>query len=313
MRLGIGGGAFGIRGGISTRGIGVGVGPLSAGTSWKGGGSRGGGGGGLLAWLLGAAVIFFVAAWPYLLGTYIAVESGAEDPSTARFVVGWCFEVVYIAGLLAWFLIARDKRAQQVAQEDQRMAEVIASGVVYEAQHGRSVVYRHGTCTVNHKSPDTAANCRKSAPSSALGELESTGTASETALSVRSTVNRSALNWPAVILGVGLVVGLVILLVDPIHRIPSPAEQARSKPCPVPISIDETPANITMPDFVGQNAGGVEAGLEALGLTSVELSSANPKYKSVWVASNWTVVSTDPNPGCTLGRHNSVVVYVTKP
>src|SRR3954454_23482701 len=32
--------------------------------------------------------------------------------------------------------------------------------------------------------------------------------------------------------------------------------------------------------------------LEAGG-TSVELSSATPEYKSVWVPSNWTVVSTD--------------------
>ena len=36
MPLGIGGGVFGARGGISTRGVGVGVGPLSAGTSWRG-------------------------------------------------------------------------------------------------------------------------------------------------------------------------------------------------------------------------------------------------------------------------------------
>jgi PASTA domain len=114
-------------------------------------------------------------------------------------------------------------------------------------------------------------------------------------------------------LGVGLIVGLVILLADPIHRIPSPAEQAKSKPCPAPISIDGASANITMPDLLGQNAGGVESQLKRLGLTSVELSSANPKYKSVWVASNWTVVSTDPNPGCVVGHDNLVTVYVTKP
>lgn len=313
MRLGIGGGAFGIRGGISTRGIGVGVGPLSAGTSWKGGSRGGGGGGGLLAWLLGAAAIFFVAAWPYLLGTFIAVRCGAENPSTVRFVVGWCFEAVYIAGLLALFLIARDRSAERAAEKGRRMAEVTASGAVYQVQHGRSVIYRHGTCTVNHRSPETAANCRKSAPPSAAIQLRSATPLSDSPRTTGPTPNRSAVIWPAVVLGVGLVVGLVILLADPIHRIPSPAEQATSKPCPVPISIDETPANITMPDFIGQNAGGVEARLKGLGLTSVELSSANPKYKSVWVASNWTVVSTDPNPGCILGRYNSVVVYVTKP
>jgi hypothetical protein len=45
----------------------------------------------------------------------------------------------------------------------------------------------------------------------------------------------------------------------------------------------------------------------------VELSSANPEYKSVWVASNWMVVSTDPGPSCVVGHDNLVTVYVTKP
>jgi hypothetical protein len=187
-----------------------------------------------------------------------------------------------------------------------------ASGAVYEAKQGRSVVYRHGTCTVNHRSPATAASCRKSAPP-ALGDLPAASSVSDGPLTGRPTTNRSAVAWPAAILGVGLIVGLVILLADPIHRIPSPAEQAKSKPCPAPISIDGASANITMPDLLGQNAGGVESQLKRLGLTSVELSSANPKYKSVWVASNWTVVSTDPNPGCVVGHDNLVTVYVTKP
>jgi hypothetical protein len=313
MRLGIGGGAFGVRGGISTRGVGFGVGPFSAGTSWRGGRSSGGGGGGLLAILIGAALIFLVAAWPYLLGTFIAVRCGAENPSTARFVVGWCFEVVYIAGLLAWFLIARQRSAERAAEESQRMADLTASGAVYEAQHGRSVVYRHGTCSINHKSPETAADCRKSALPSAPEDLATATLLSDSPIVARPSAYRSAVMWPTAILGTGLLVGLVILLADPIHRIPSPAEQAGSKPCPAPISIDETPADITMPDFIGQNAGGVEARLKGLGLTSVKLSSANPKYKSVWVASNWTVVSTDPNPGCVVGHDNLITVYVTKP
>jgi hypothetical protein len=114
------------------------------------------------------------------------------------------------------------------------------------------------------------------------------------------------------LLGVGLIAGLVILLVDPIHRIPSPAEQAKSKPCPALTSVDGASDNITMPDLIGQNADGVEDRLKGLGLTGVELSSANPEYKSVWVASNWTVVSTDPAPGCVVNHYYHVVVYVTK-
>lgn len=78
MRLGIGGGAFGFRGGISTRGVGVDVGAFSAGTSWRRGRS-GGGGGGMLGVLIVSGVLFFSEAWPYFLGTFIAVRCGAEN------------------------------------------------------------------------------------------------------------------------------------------------------------------------------------------------------------------------------------------
>jgi hypothetical protein len=68
MPFGIGAGAFGLRGGISTRGIGVGVGPFSAGTSFRGG-RRSGGDIGFIPFLLLGVGLFLVAAWPYLLGT----------------------------------------------------------------------------------------------------------------------------------------------------------------------------------------------------------------------------------------------------
>lgn len=304
MGFGIGGGAFGIRGGVSTRGVGVGIGPFSAGTSWRGGS----GGGGLVAWLFVAAIFFFIAAWPYLLGTYMAVQSGAWNPSTERFVVGWCFEVVYIAGLVAWFLIARMKSAEQAVQNAQRMAELTASGAVYEAKHGRSVAYQHGTCTVNHRSPETAASCKKSAMT-ATGELQEAQLVSTSPPAEQPLSSRPAVVWPIAIVIVGFVVGLGILLADPIK---SPAHEAAAKPCPVQTSANGATANITMPDMVGQNAGGVEARLTSLGLTSVKLSSANPDHKSVWVASNWTVVSTDPAPGCSINHYSPVVVYVTK-
>jgi hypothetical protein len=311
MRLGIGGGAFGVRGGISTRGIGVGAGPFSAGTSWRGRGS--GGGGGFLVWLIAAAVLFFVAAWPYLLGTFIAVRCGAWNPSTERFVVGWCFEVVYVAGLVAWFLAAREKGARHATEEAQRIAALTVSGAVYEAEHGNSIIYRHGACSVNHKSAATAASCNKSSWP-AMGDLRDAMLAPTSPVARVSSVEqrkwgRPAVAWPAAILGIGLVVGLVILLADPIH---SPAEEASSKPCPSATSVGGSSASVTVPDVVGQNAGGVEDRLKGLGLTSVDLSSANPEYKSVWVASNWTVVSIDPAPGCVVGRSYPVVVYVTR-
>jgi hypothetical protein len=306
MPFGIGGGAFGLRGGISTRGVGVGVGPFSAGTSWRRGKTSGGGG--LIAWLFAAAIVFFIAAWPYLLGTYIAVRCGAWNPSTERFVVGWLFETVYIAGLAAWFLWLREDRDQRAVDEARRMAALSASGVVYEAKYGHSVVYCHGTCAVNHRSPGTAASCTKSSPV-AFEQPPDATPAHESPLSAGAWFGKSVVHWPVAILVVGFVVGLVILLVDPIH---SAAEDAAFKPCPTHAFTSGVSAHVTMPDFAGVNATTAETKLKSLGITNVVLTSANPEYKSVWVASNWTVVSTDPASGCSLESADRVEVYVTK-
>jgi hypothetical protein len=279
---------------------------LSAGTSWRRRGS--GGGGGLLAWLILAAAFFFIVAWPYLLGTYVAVAMGAFNPSTQRFVVGWFFEVVYIAALVALFVKAQTKRTERAAEEADRMAKLTASGAVYEAKSGRSVVYRHGTCSTNHRSAETAQRCTKS-DHEALPSSHVTDTAAQNRVPLAAEVNRNAIRWSAGILAVGFVAGFGILIADPIH---SAAGDAREKPCPAQLSGSSTAAVVSMPDLVGQNAGGVEATLKGLGLTGVELASANPEYKSVWVASNWTVVSTDPGPGCSVSPAQHVTVYVTK-
>lgn len=305
VRLGIGGGAFGVRGGISTRGIGVGVGPFSAGTSWRSGGS---GGGGLLAWLVLGVAFFVVVAWPYLLGTYIAVQCGAWNPSTERFAVGWLFEVIYIAALVGWVVLARASHGRRAAIKAHQFAVLRASGAVYETQSGRSVVYRHGTCTVNHRSAETAARCTRSTHET-LPQIADAQSAPEAVATLERGAIGVAVRWSAGVLVVGLAVGLAVLVADPIH---SAAGDARSKPCPSLITVGASPHVVSMPDLVGQNAGGVEAQLKRLGLNNVELSSANPEYKSVWVASNWTVVSTDPAPGCDINAVQQVVIYVTK-
>lgn len=160
MRIGIGGGAFGVRGGISNRGVGVGLGPLSVGTGWGRRSRRSSGDAGFIGFVMVAGFLFLMVAWPYLLGTYLAVQSGADNPSGARSFVGWFFEIAYIGGLIAWFLLTRETRAQRAADARQAHADLIASGAVYETRAGRSVAYRHGTCTVNHRTRDTAARCR---------------------------------------------------------------------------------------------------------------------------------------------------------
>jgi hypothetical protein len=159
MRLGIGGGAFGIRGGISTRGMGVGVGPFSAGTSWRGGRRRGSsaGNGSFIVFLLGVSALI----WPWWLGSFIAVAFGAENPSAARSITGWVFEALWIVGLIAWMVAADKKRMQRADEEAQREAQLVASRAVFSKRHGNSLVYRHGYCTINHRSPETAERCNK--------------------------------------------------------------------------------------------------------------------------------------------------------
>ncbi|KPG18873.1 hypothetical protein AN912_30435 [Mycobacteroides immunogenum] len=58
----------------------MGVGPFSAGTSWRGGRARGRGGGEIV-WVIVIGLVLFLALWPYLLGTFIAVQCGAWNPS----------------------------------------------------------------------------------------------------------------------------------------------------------------------------------------------------------------------------------------
>jgi hypothetical protein len=120
------------------------------------------GGGELLLALFGMVFCwgFVLAAWPYLLGTWLAVAAGASNPSIARTVTGCALEVVYVAGLIAWFVQTRDARAQRAAEKKQQRADFIASNAVYRYWAGRSFAYRHGTCTINHTTPDTAARCR---------------------------------------------------------------------------------------------------------------------------------------------------------
>ncbi|MEN4478604.1 hypothetical protein [Mycolicibacterium cosmeticum] len=82
--------------------------------------------------------------------------------------------------------------------------------------------------------------------------------------------------------------------------------------------IVETPVaaavGIVIPDIpVGTNAAIVESKLEALGLTNVELASANADYTNVFLPKNWTLVSIEPSPGSHVQASDPVIVKVTKP
>ncbi|MCV7176756.1 PASTA domain-containing protein [Mycolicibacterium sphagni] len=73
------------------------------------------------------------------------------------------------------------------------------------------------------------------------------------------------------------------------------------------------PTVITVPNVeAGENAQVVLDQLQKLGITKVDLTSANPKYHMVIVPSNWTVVSIEPAPGATVTPNDTVVLDVTK-
>jgi hypothetical protein len=117
MKIGIGGGIGPLRAGISTRGVGVGVGPVHASTGY-GRSRRGGDGDGGFAIVIAVFVGLLLVAWPYLLGTWVAVQLGAAPDSTARAVVGWICELLYLsfAGTVGIQLLKR-RRAEQAAAE----------------------------------------------------------------------------------------------------------------------------------------------------------------------------------------------------
>jgi hypothetical protein len=147
MRVGVGGSAFGVRGGISTRGIGGGFGPLSAGTPWRRSRrSRGSSAGGL------GVVLLVLALWPYWLGTYVAVKLGSANPSMQRSVIGWIFEV-------AWLIVLAEAIIRKFIKHRRAKKELASVGIT-TARRGNSAVYRHGACPVNHRTPRAAARCR---------------------------------------------------------------------------------------------------------------------------------------------------------
>lgn len=46
-------------------------------------------------------VVILLVIWPSLLGRWVAVSLGADPTSTTRTVVGWTFQVLYLAALAA--------------------------------------------------------------------------------------------------------------------------------------------------------------------------------------------------------------------
>jgi hypothetical protein len=102
FRIGLGGSIGPFRGGISNRGLGLGVGRLSVGF----GRSRRPRNGGCAVFVGQLCLLVFAAAWPYWLGSWAAGRFGAGAHSSIRNVVGWVFEAPYLSGLLLAALAA---------------------------------------------------------------------------------------------------------------------------------------------------------------------------------------------------------------
>jgi hypothetical protein len=100
--------------------------------------------------------LFIFAVWPYWVGTYVAVQCGAANPSTQRSVIGWIFEVAWLIAL-AESVIRKYVKHRQAEKE---LALALSPLNITKARSGNSTVYRHGQCPVNHRSPHTAVNCR---------------------------------------------------------------------------------------------------------------------------------------------------------
>jgi PASTA domain len=120
--------------------------------------------------------------------------------------------------------------------------------------------------------------------------------------------------WP--LLTVALV--LIVLVVGGLRPLSGQPTQAPTAAPNTPVTYAKQPAagasaSVTLPDVVGKNAKTGSQQLQQLGLTNVELSSVNPRYRMVIVASNWTVVSTNPPPRAVVNPNDQVVLNVTKP
>jgi len=116
VKIGLGGGAGRFRAGVSTRGVGAGCGPLSAGSGL--------GGGGIAAWLsliIPALIVSVLVLWPYLLGKWLAVKFGADPRYSVDDIVGWVFEAVYLililVVVLSNFLAARSQAREAVLKQ----------------------------------------------------------------------------------------------------------------------------------------------------------------------------------------------------
>lgn len=101
------------------------------------------------------ALLVLATAGPYFLGAWLAVRFGADNPSTARTVTGWLFELPWLVVVaVAAIIVLRRRAAYKKALAEYQAARPVPGP-------GESTVYHHGACTINHRTPESAFKCRK--------------------------------------------------------------------------------------------------------------------------------------------------------
>ncbi|MFE2958405.1 DUF2510 domain-containing protein [Nocardia tengchongensis] len=55
----------------------------------------------------------WILDWPYMLGTWLAVRLGADNPSAARSILGWWFEIPYLISIATFGIQILRARARR--------------------------------------------------------------------------------------------------------------------------------------------------------------------------------------------------------
>lgn len=84
----------------------------------------------------------YTVTWPWYVGTYLAVQFGAANPSLARTITGWVFEAPWLAFFaFAFYLIAQNRLAAR------KLALAQAAGHAHETEvHEKFTTVRCWVC-----------------------------------------------------------------------------------------------------------------------------------------------------------------------
>jgi HJR/Mrr/RecB family endonuclease len=125
-----------------------------------------------------AGVVLLAIAWPYFLGTYLAVRFGADNPSPARTITGWVLEAAWLAFLacIPFYLLAKRSANQKLAlaqaAEQKRIAAQARAAAAERAAEQERIAAK-ARAAANERAAETAriaAQARAAADEQAAAE-----------------------------------------------------------------------------------------------------------------------------------------------